>query len=145
MQNGRVNLSVTLFIKMPGDKSLTFILCPPLTSHSFSSMLHWNLCYSSSEDVEDVEDAGMLLNQFSLAPWSEDAGVPCNGVTLWYHKTQVTSPVAPKSNLINFLTRSYIHNNHVPIPSRTCPKTFWTRLDFLEIWYIIMSGYYRPE
>ena len=38
--------------------------------------------YSSSEDVEEVEEAGMLLNQFSLAPWSEDAGVPCNGVDL---------------------------------------------------------------
>lgn len=46
--------------------------------------LNWNLPYSSSEDVEDVEEAGILLNQFSLAPWTEEAGVPCNGVVLRY-------------------------------------------------------------
>jgi len=40
------------------------------------------LSYSSSEDVEEVEDAGILLNQFSLAPWSEEAVIPCSGVAL---------------------------------------------------------------
>jgi hypothetical protein len=58
-----------------------------LTLRSFSGIPFWNLSYSSSEDVEDVEDAGILLNQFSLAPWSEEAGVPCNGIVLQYDKT----------------------------------------------------------
>jgi hypothetical protein len=45
-------------------------------------MYHNEMSHSSSEDVEDVEEAGMLLNQFSLAPCSDEAGIPCNGVAL---------------------------------------------------------------
>jgi hypothetical protein len=71
------------------DKLLT-VICKKWTISSLLILRsstytpQWKLSYSSSEDVEDVEEAGMLLNQFSLAPWRDDAGIPCSGAALWY-------------------------------------------------------------
>jgi hypothetical protein len=72
-------------MKVPPQDKLLTITCKKRTISSSPFLLRsttMKLSHSSSEDVEDVEEAGMLLNQFSLAPCSDDAGIPCNGVAL---------------------------------------------------------------